>query len=189
MKITIIPAFVRSIFFISAALSIISCASQKSTTATTEKLIYSGDIEAKGLTKTEIISRVNKWAVNNYKNYSSVVQQNNPSSLAINGVTSVFLTYEGSHTRQVEEDSYNYQIRVTANDQTCTLTLNNYISTRPNSTLLTSKINRLKYIENMDAGKRRKKILTQYAEDEYSQLDKHAADIFRAVEKSINKPI
>lgn len=150
------------------------------------QLQYNTEIVGLELSKAEVIGKINRWAVNNPRHYSSVAQNPDSSGIVINGVTSVFLDYWARYNRSTEQESYNYQLLVRTIDNKYYVTLRNYISTKPNSQMITTLPERLDYIDqNRSIGRKQKKVLTKYAYDEYGQLDKHAELIFTQLRKII----
>jgi hypothetical protein len=146
-----------------------------------KRLTYEAEVHAPGFTAREIVTKINSLAVNNPRSYASV-QQTDTTALVISGMVSVFLDYEGSHNRKIHQENYNYQLLVRASDQKFTLLMRNYISQLPNSQPLSTFASRLQYIDDMDTKAKRKKILRKYAQDEYGQLDKHAAVTLKTIE-------
>lgn len=150
------------------------------------QLQYNTEIVGSDLSKAEVIAKINRWAVNNPRHYSSVSQNPDSSGLVINGVTSVFLDYWTRYKRSTEQENYNYQLLVRVIDNKYYVTLRNYISTKPNSQMITTLPERLDYIDhNRSIGRKQKKVLTKYAYDEYGQLEKHSALVFSQIEKLI----
>lgn len=174
-------------FLLAASLSISNaCNGQAKYKADATPLIYSMVFPVNSA-DYPVIKSLNRWSLSNVRTYSASIDSEDASSILVTMVANVFMKYDGSHKVLVEQDQYKYQLIANLVNDTLQVVLRNYISTRPNSALLTTKASRMSYIEHLDIPKKRKTILKAFADQEYQQLDEQSGILFRSIYNAVTR--
>ncbi|MCW3120418.1 MAG: hypothetical protein JWM28_4500 [Chitinophagaceae bacterium] len=173
--------FVLCIFFL-------GCSTFHSTNVrkdvTYDPLAFQATLEAPGLSKEEIIKKVNKWAVMKYNSYKAVYQYSDESLIALNPIVSIDQNQDVALYYKINSNSinYDYQFRLEAKDGKARITIDSFKDTKDHFPKYTLQ-NEVNLIQNRNISNRWKRLLSENAANEDRQFQKYSARLFDNVQE------